>query len=141
MEDLTAQLMTIFVPAITTIAGILVTWGLAELRKLIKTKTDNAAAVQAFDTVADLVQTAVVSVNQTTRQVFKDGKLTTAEKKTLKLKAMALVMDQLPKATKKVLDKNLTNLAVYIDKRIEQTVVLENRGREVRQFNGGAESA
>jgi hypothetical protein len=135
MEDLSAQLMAIFVPAIVAVAGILVTWGLAELRKLIKTKTDNAAAVQAFDTVADLVQSSVTSVNQTTRKVFEDGKLSEAEKRELKLKAMALVMDQLPAATKKVMDKNLNNLAVYVDNRIEQTVFHEAQGRQITGQN------
>ena len=129
MEDLFSQLLAIFVPAITTIVGILVAWGLAELRKLIKTKTDNAAAVQAFDTVADLVQGAVLEINQTTRKVFKDGKLTPEEKQAYKVQAMDLVMNQLPTATKKILSKSVTDLKVYVDNRIEQTVVYENRGR------------
>ena len=129
MEDLYSQLVAIFVPAITTIVGILVAWGLAELRKLIKTKTDNAAAVQAFDTVADLVQGAVLEINQTTRKVFKDGKLTPEEKRDYKIQAMDLVMNQLPTATKKILSKSVTDLKVYVDNRIEQTVVYENRGR------------
>lgn len=131
MEDLTAQLMAIIVPAIVTIVGILVTWGLAELRKLIKTKTDNAAAVQAFDVVSDLVQSAVTSVNQTSRKVFEDGKLSQAEKVGYKNRAKVLVMKQLPKATRKILDKSLTDLSGYVDNRIEQTVVYENRGRSM----------
>jgi hypothetical protein len=135
MEELTTQLMAIIVPAIVTVVGIFVTWGLAEVRKLIKTKTDNAAAVQAFDTVADLVQTAVTSINQTSRKVFDDGKLTTAEKLVYKKQAMDLVMGQLPKEPRKVLDKNLKDLQVYVDNRIEQTVVYENRGRALERDN------
>lgn len=141
MEELTAQLMTIFVPAITTIAGILVTWGLAELRKLIKTKTDNAAATQAFDVVADLVQSSVTSINQTARKGFEDGKLSQAEKVAFKKQAKDLVLGQLPKATKKILDKSLADLEVYVDNRIEQTVVYENRGRAMQGIQAGNRQA
>ena len=52
MDQLSAGLMQILVPAVTAAVGILLTWGLAELRKYIKQKTTSEAATQAFDTVS-----------------------------------------------------------------------------------------
>lgn len=122
MEKLSAEIMAILVPAITTVIGILVTWGLAELRKYIKTKTDNEAAVQAFDTLSGLVKDSVTALNQTTRTVFEDGKLSTAEKRQYKTLVMSQVLGQLPAATKKILDRNVADLGVFVDSRIESEV-------------------
>ncbi len=127
MDQLYSELMQIIVPAVTTVVGLLVAWGLAELRKYIKTKTTNEASIQAFDTVSDLIQSTVASINQTTRKAFADGKLTENEKKALKESAAAIILNQIPAATKSVLERSVNDITEYINHRIEQTVAAEKR--------------
>ena len=127
MDQLYSELMQIIVPAVTTVVGLLVAWGLAELRKYIKTKTTNEASIQAFDTVSDLIQSTVASINQTTRKAFADGKLTENEKKALKESATAIILNQIPAATKSVLERSVNDITEYINHRIEQTVAAEKR--------------
>lgn len=129
MEAFQAELVKVLVPAIGTAVSLLITWGLFELRKLIKTKTDNEAAVQAFDVVSDLVQNTVASINQeATKQIESNGKLNPAFAKALKQKANSVVMSQLRGATKKALAKNVRDLEVYVDNRIEAAVYYEKAG-------------
>lgn len=131
MDELASQLTAIFVPAITTVVGIMVAWGLAELRKYIAAKSKNEAAIRSFDTVADLVNSSVKSLNQTARKVFDDGKLTAGEKASLKGQARNMVIRQLPEATKKILDQNLNSLEEYVGHQIEKTVAEDVHMRKV----------
>lgn len=127
MEVFSTELIKVIVPAIGTAISLLVTWGLYELRKLIKTKTDSQAAMRAFDLLTDLVQTTVVSINQETVQAMKKGGESLANDigKSLKQKARSIVMAQISAGTKKVLESNLQDLEVFVDNRIEQCVFYE----------------
>ena len=48
MEELISQIMAIVGPTLITAIGIFVTWGLNELRKFVKNKTNNETVDLAF---------------------------------------------------------------------------------------------
>lgn len=122
MNELGSELMSIVVPSVTTAVGVLTAWGLAALRGYIKHKTSNESALQAFDVISDLVHSSVVSLNQTTRKAFEDGKLSTAEKREYKTSVLASVLGQIPDATKAIMEKNVKDLDEYVSTRIEAEV-------------------
>jgi hypothetical protein len=122
MQDLSSQIMSIIVPALTTAVGLLVTWGLAKLRGYLKAKGMSQSANFAYDSVSQLVQTAVVSLNQTMRKTMTDGQLSESEKRQLKSAAIDMVNKQLPEAIRKIMDRNVNDLDDFIKQRIEETV-------------------
>lgn len=128
MEEFVREVMEIVAPALTTVVGLLVAWGLAELRKFLKTKTDNETVTQAFDQLSNVVQTTVVSLNQTFSRALADGKLSDPEKAEIKKMAVERVKSQIPKVTKKVLVRAITDLERHIDDQIETAVNYDKRG-------------
>ncbi len=128
MESAIEQFWSMVLPAIATALGIVITWGLTQLRRMLKSKTDSETATQAFDVIAQLIQSSVVSLNQTFQRSMQDGKLNDQEKGAIKHMAIAMVMNQLPEATKKVASLYVNDLEQYVDNNIEMAVSYDKRG-------------
>ncbi len=128
MESAIEQFWSMVLPAIATALGIVITWGLTQLRRMLKSKTDSETATQAFEVIAQLIQSSVVSLNQTFQRSMQDGKLNDQEKGAIKHMAIAMVMNQLPEATKKVASLYVNDLEQYVDNNIEMAVSYDKRG-------------
>lgn len=122
VETIIAQLMTIIMPVLVTTIGVIITWGLNELRKWIKTKSDNEAIDTAFNQLNQITKSAVTAAEQSIKEAGADGKITMAEAKKVKALVMSSVKNQLPVSTEKVLLGIANSVDDLIDNKIEETV-------------------
>jgi hypothetical protein len=122
VETILAQIMTIVLPVLVTSIGVLITWGLNEGRKWVKTKSDNEAIDTAFNQL-NLITTGVVkAAEQSIKEAAADGKITTAEAYKIKTMVVAEIRNQLPKSTEKILTGIADNINGMIDSKVEEAV-------------------
>lgn len=136
MEQLQTEIMAILIPAVTTAIGIVLTWGLAELKRFIASRTKNENIRHALESVGELTFHTVAELNQSVRKAYEDGKLTPDEAKKLKAEALAKIKIQIPEAMKIMLEAAVTNLDDYLGTLVESNVaaqkprlVAESEGR------------
>jgi hypothetical protein len=124
MEAIIAEIMAIIGPAIVTAIGIIVTWGLNELRRWIKSKTNSEIVNVAFNSLNNISKSAVVRAEQAFKKFGADGKIT--EEEAIKIKQIVFndIKNQIPKATQKTLNKVANNIDDLIDSKIEEVVFL-----------------
>lgn len=116
-EDIIAVLTPIFVSVI----GLLASWGLAELSRFIRSRTDNEIVKGAIATLGEVVETTVRELGQTVKAAGADGKFTAEEKAAIKNQAITHVRSQLPAAVQKNALKAVNDLEKYINSRIERS--------------------
>jgi hypothetical protein len=124
MEAIIAQIMAIVGPALITAIGIIVTWGLNELRRWAKEHTNNQAVDAAFTSLNKISTSAVIRAEQAMKEFGADGKITPSEAVKIKRMVFQDIKNQLPKATEKTLGKVANNLDDLVDSKIEETVYL-----------------
>lgn len=116
-------------PVILVIVPAMVTWGLAELSRWIRSKTKNENVNYAMDQVSSTITTIVAELQQTVREAMADGKITKEEAEKIKAIAMQKVTAQVPLATQKLAKLAVNSLDDYISSRIEQEVLYLKNGR------------
>ena len=126
-STLSQQVLAIIIPFAVAAVSALTTWALYELKKWIKTKTDSQAVDDAMVILTGVVQSAVVRINETVKQVGADGAITQDEGQVLKQAAIKSITDQLPTATKKILEIANDNLAEFISGQVEAAVLTTKR--------------
>jgi nucleoid-associated protein YejK len=131
MNETVSQIMGIVTPALITTLGILVSWGLNELRKFVKSKTDSGAIDIAFKQFNKIANGAVVRAEQSMKIYGADGKITKEEAKQIKENVFRDVKSQLPASTEVLLKKVVNNLDSLIDTKIETEVynMKQNKNR------------
>lgn len=125
MEDQTLwqQLLQIIIPFAVAAVSALTTWALYELKKWVKSKTDNEQVLQSLTVLDQVVTATVTQINETIKEVGADGVITEDEAAMLKAKAKAAINEQLPPATRKLLEIWIGQLDDFIDGKIEVGVL------------------
>ena len=116
------EFMKILAPIAVTLIGALVSWGLAEASRWIKSRTRNENALAALEDVSALVRTTVSEVGQTFQVAAADGKFTADEGKQMKSLAIEKVKAQIPPMVGKHALFAVNNLNDFIASRIEREV-------------------
>jgi len=121
------QLLQIIIPFAVAAVSALTTWALYELKKWIKQRTDNEAVNEAVGILSQVVQTTVTKLNETVKQAGADGIITQEEAQKLKSAAVLQINQQIPDATRKILNLGIKNLDDYISGQIELAVIVTKR--------------
>lgn len=121
------ELIQILAPLAVAVVTTLVSWGLTELSRYVRAKTNNENAAMAMESLTSIVRTAVSEAGQTFKRAAADGKLTTDEIAEIKNLTIARVHQLVPVEVKKNAEKLVADLDQYIVARIE---------REVKKGNG-----
>lgn len=123
---ISAFLAKALIPSLTLLTP-LVSWGLYEAVKYIRSKTNNEAINNALTRISHTVETVVAGLTQTMaaelRALTEDGKLTKEDGESLKKLAIQAVKDQVPFAVKQIALLGITNLNDFISTKIEQAVL------------------
>ena len=127
-ESFTVELWNVIAPVLGSLILALVSWGLIELRKWITTKTQNERVTAAFDHVSQAVFVSVYELEQTTRELMSDGKLTGKEKKKLKNRALNSVKKRIGPTVIKEVQKSADDIDDWINAEIEATVFNLKKG-------------
>jgi len=128
--DFLEVLIPLFVNTILPIGGTILTglisWGLIELNKYVKTKTKNEIVNNAMSHITHTVNTTVKELEQTivpkVKAALKNGKLSSAEARKLKDIAIAKVKAQLPKDIEKAAYGAVNSLTSIIGAKVEGAV-------------------
>lgn len=126
-QTLSQQLLAIIIPVAVAAVSALTTWALYELKKWIKGRTDSQAIDDAMMILEMSVQSTVAKISETVKEVGADGVITADEGLKLKGAAMQAVNDQLPPATKKILEIANNQLQDFISGKIEVAVLTTKR--------------
>jgi len=116
------QIMAIVGPTLITAMGIIVTWGLNELRKFVKSKTTNEAVDLAFNQLDKIANSAVIRAELTMKEFAADGKITKNEAVQIKKIVFEEVKRQIPKSKVSILKKCVNDVDDLIDSKIEEVV-------------------
>ena len=104
----------------------LISWGVVELNRYIRTKTKNEQISGAMEQIGHVVEATVQDLNQTVvkgmREAAADGKLTKNEAVGIKTKAVNQIKNQLPAAMQKTAGMAVNSLSGYINSRVEKAV-------------------
>jgi hypothetical protein len=130
LETIIAQIMAVVGPAIITAIGVIITWGLNELRKWLKGKTDSDTVDVAFKSLSKITQSAVISAEQSMKEYAEDGKITPSEALKIKRLVFQQIRSQIPKNTEKILKKVANSMDDLIDSKIEETVFFLKRRKK-----------
>ena len=118
-----SDLLKTLAPIFALVISALVSWGLAELSRYIRSKTKNENALKAMEDISALVRTTVSEVGQTFQKASADGKITREEALSMKTLAILKVKDQIPPLVEKHALLAVNNLNDFIAARIEREVV------------------
>lgn len=134
--------IAIAMPYVIPIAGAVLTTGFGwigtQLSGLIRTKTDNAKASRAMESLTHLVANVVAETEMKKgdlSDMMKNGKLTAEGRSYLKGKAMNAVMNQLPEPTRKIAEGVVNDLYFYIGTKIEAAVLKQKANRPIEAIS------
>jgi len=126
MEAFFAIFVSSFAPVLGTIVTGLVSWGVVELTKYVRTKTKNEMANQAISQICQTVQATVADLKQTMvpamQKVAADGKITKEDATVLKNLAVEKINKQVPKAIEQAALLSVNSVSALIEAEIERAV-------------------
>ena len=117
------QLIATLAPICISLAGVLGTWILYEVRRWVRARTNNELAFAAIEDVAVVVRTVVSELNQTFLAAAEDGVFTPEERTEMKAQAHAMVVAQVPPLIKRNAMRLINNFDDWVSSRIEREVV------------------
>ena len=126
MEAFFAIFVSSFAPVLGTVVTGLVSWGVVELTKYVRTKTKNEMANNAVSQICQTVQTTVADLNQTMvpamQKAAVDGKITKEDAIVLKNLAVEKINKQIPGAIEQAALLSVNSISALIEAEIEQAV-------------------
>jgi hypothetical protein len=126
MQEFVAQAADTLLPIAATLLTALVSWGLTELAKYVRSRTKNEAVNGALQRICHMADTTVAELNQTVadglRAAAADGKITPDERAALKAQAVGLVQSRLAPEVIKAAAQGVTDITEFISARIERSV-------------------
>lgn len=126
-EILIAKGIEILAPVVFSLVSALVSWGLYELTKFIRTKTKNENVNDAVSHICHTVETTVHSLEQDMAHELKlaaaNGKLSKEEGHRIKTMAIGRVKAQLPKKIIKTAKGAVNNIGLLIEDKIDKAVL------------------
>ena len=127
MEGIAAIFINTLAPVFATVISGLVSWGLLELSKYVRTKTKNEAINDAMSHICHTVDTTVKDLAQTTVKELKaasaDGRLSKEDAMRIKTTAATRVRSQVNDKIQKTAAKGVTSLSDMIEAKIEKAVL------------------
>jgi hypothetical protein len=117
-----AQTMEILAPLLATLLVTLISWGVYELKKYVKSKTDNQLFINAVDSIGEAAESSVHDIKVMVDEMKADGKFTKEEAEAVKAEALARTKAILSEQTIKVAAKTIADLDSYIAGKIEKEV-------------------
>ena len=125
-EALMAQLVSELIPVLVPIISGLISWGLVEFSKYMRTKTKNESANDAITHVTETISTVVTELEQTMvpamKERAKDGKLDEVDRQALKAIAIEKVSSQIPDKMQKLTGLFVNSFEKFISSKIEKAV-------------------
>lgn len=126
-EALMAQLAAQMAPVVATLISGLVSWGLYEVSKYVRSKTKNEEANNAVTHITETVNTTVQELEQTMVPAIKaasaDGKLSDDDKNRLKALAVEKVNRQIPDKMSKLAGLMVNSVDSFVKAKIEKAVL------------------
>lgn len=105
------MLVEVVAPVAVTVAGAVVTWGLAEGSRWLRARVKSEETQGAILRVHEAAQSVVAELEVTTRkELARDGKLSGPKAFTLKKKAVHLVESQIDGPTRQALSKAVNGM-------------------------------
>ena len=127
MEGIAAIFINTLAPVFATVISGLVSWGLLELSKYVRTKTKNEAINDAMSHICHTVDTTVKDLAQTTVKELKaasaDGRLSKEDAMRIKTTAATRVRSQVNDKIQKTAAKGVTSLSDMIEAKVEKAVL------------------
>ena len=117
------QLISTLAPICISLAGVLGTWILYEVRRWVRARTNNELAFAAIEDISVVVKTVVTELNQTFVAAAEDGVFTPEERAEMKAMAHAMVVAQIPPLIKRNAIRLVNNFDDWVNSRIEREVV------------------
>jgi hypothetical protein len=116
-------MMDILTPLLATLLVTLVSWGVFELKKFVKAKTDNQLMWNAADAIGEAANATVAELNATLKkELEKDGGLSKENAAEIKAVAVRQVKAMLSTQATKVASKVIVDLDGYIAGKVEEGV-------------------
>lgn len=131
IDEILKQVMILIVPTLVTAIGIVLTWGLNELRRFVRGRTDNEAIDFAFKQFNFIATGAVKKAEQEMKKYAADGKITKDEAAKIKDTVFNEVKKQIPERTEIMLRRGVNDLDDLINTRIEEIVYNEKERRRL----------
>jgi nucleoid-associated protein YejK len=131
VDEILKQFMMLIVPTLVTAVGIVLTWGLNELRRFVRGRTDNEAIDFAFKQFNFIATGAVKKAEQEMKKYAADGKITKEEATNIKNTVFNEVKKQIPERTEIMLRRGVNDLDDLINTRIEEIVYNEKERKRL----------
>jgi len=127
MKDIiVSQTASYLLPIIFSVLGTIGTFVLGSVNTYLKTKTTNAKAVNALERITHTANTVVSELMQTMviglKEKASDGKLTAADKRFLKDKAIETITKRLNMSTLQDAGLGVNDVSEFINSKIEEAV-------------------
>ncbi len=105
------MLVEVLAPVAVTVAGAIVTWGLAEVARWMRGRVKSEETQGAIMRVHEAAQSVVAELEATTRKnLARDGRLSGPQAFTLKKQAVHLVESQLDGVTRQALTRAVNGM-------------------------------
>ena len=116
-------MMDILTPLLATLLVTLVSWGVYELKKFVKAKTDNELLLGTVDAIGEAANATVAELNATLKKELEEaGPLTKESAAEIKDVAVRQVKAMLGTQATKVASKVIVDLDAYIGGKVEESV-------------------
>ena len=126
MEDSVASLLAEIAPVLVSVLGALISWGLVEFNRFLRSKVKSDKVRDAIDKVNDIVKSSVDLIGQKLvddlKRASADGKLTIEEARKVKGAAFKLAKRNLTEETTKLMVKAFGDLDALLSGKIETEV-------------------
>ena len=125
------MLMGILAPVAVTVAGTVVTWGLAEVARFMRARVRNEETREALSRVMEAAQSVVAELEVSMRrELAGTGKLSPAQAVALKRRAVNLVESQLDPGTRGTLTTAVNGmLEEYLSGVVERALLWHKQDR------------
>jgi len=132
------KVMEILTPILATLLVTLISWGVYELKKYVRSKTDSQLMINAADSIGEVANTVVHDLQAKAVDALKQaGQLTPEKAAQIKADAIAKTKALLTEQTIKVAAKSIADLDQYISGKIEQSVTEGKILKEIPASSGG----
>ena len=109
-------------PILATLLVTLISWGVFELKKFIKSKTDNQLFINTVDSIGEAARSSVMDLKVMVDKAKADGVFTKEEAENIKAEAIARTKAMLGKETMKFAAKAIADLDSYVAGKVEGEV-------------------
>ena len=126
MREILNQAAAVLIPAFASVVVALISWGLAEAAKYVRSRSKNESVNNAIERICHMTETTVAELSQTVaddlRKASADGRIDATEAAALKARAIELVKARLGAGVMDAAAAGIADLNEFIGARIERSV-------------------